>query len=101
MNIQHQIFRRRLKKNVNIFNGEDKTNWTFGFCFFVFCFLFRVGGRRVDQFKISESEIRIDVHCPSKLRQKRLVEYLLNRNFVPFAPCNCDPRVKVVDFGRA
>ena len=44
-----------------------------------------------------ESEIRLDVHCPSKLCKNRLAENLLNRDFMGFAPCYRNSRVKVVD----
>ena len=69
------------KKMLISLMGKDKTKWTSVFFFFFFFCFFRWGDRGLlrsteDQFKISESEIRIHIHCPSKLRQKRLVEYL-------------------------
>jgi len=44
-----------------------------------------------------ESEIRLDIHCPSKLCKNRLAENLLNRDFMGFAPCYRNSRIKVVD----
>lgn len=48
----------------------------------------------------SESEICLLVRSfTQKLNAE--TSYLLNGNFMPLAPCNCDPRVKVIDFGCA
>lgn len=43
-----------------------------------------------------EFPVRRNSHCPVELISHRLGEHLLDRNFIPLAPCHSDSRIHVI-----
>lgn len=48
----------------------------------------------------SELEIRIGIHRPQELTEQSLREYLLDFDFVSFAPSHADTRIVIVGLAR-